>query len=185
MEDSGGRRPHCRRVRDELAIDVRRSAGGEGPAHGSVDETARDSPRQPETARSAAVERGDLPASAPVRHSPTMAERSASTFSGKHTTARRMSPARGRRRSLGVALAATCALGLAPAPLTELQGRARGHLAIVGIGPGQSTWRTPEASKLIAEAEVVWVVVNPEMRPMRIPEHIISPFLGEKSGEPS
>ena len=39
--------------------------------------------------------------------------------------------------------------------------------------------------KLIAEAEVVWVVVNPEMRPMRIPEHIISPFLGEKSGEPS
>lgn len=48
---------------------------------------------------------------------------------------------------------ATCALGLAPAPLTELQGRARGHLAIVGIGPGQSAWRTPEASKLIAEAE--------------------------------
>ncbi|GKY88853.1 precorrin-3B C(17)-methyltransferase [Sinisalibacter aestuarii] len=48
---------------------------------------------------------------------------------------------------------ATCALGRAPGPITSLNGRARGHLAIVGIGPGQSSWRTPEASRLIAEAE--------------------------------
>ncbi|MBD3679939.1 MAG: precorrin-3B C(17)-methyltransferase [Rhodobacteraceae bacterium] len=48
---------------------------------------------------------------------------------------------------------ATCAVALAPEPITELKGRPRGRLSIVGIGPGQATWRTPEASRLIAEAE--------------------------------
>jgi len=38
-------------------------------------------------------------------------------------------------------------------PITELRGRTRGRLSIVGIGPGQATWRTPEVSKLIADAE--------------------------------
>ncbi|GFE65021.1 hypothetical protein KIN_20950 [Litoreibacter roseus] len=47
----------------------------------------------------------------------------------------------------------TCALALAPQPLTQLRGQARGRLSIVGIGPGQSSWRTPEASRLIAEAD--------------------------------
>lgn len=49
--------------------------------------------------------------------------------------------------------AATCAIATAPGPITELRGRARGHLALVGIGPGQAEWRTPEASRLIAEAD--------------------------------
>ncbi|MDQ7080443.1 MAG: precorrin-3B C(17)-methyltransferase [Paracoccaceae bacterium] len=48
---------------------------------------------------------------------------------------------------------ATCALARAEAPITALRGRARGRLAIVGIGPGQAAWRTPEASRLIAEAD--------------------------------
>ncbi len=48
---------------------------------------------------------------------------------------------------------ATCALALAPAPLTDLRGRAIGRLSIVGIGPGQAAWRTPEVSKLVAESE--------------------------------
>jgi cobalt-precorrin 5A hydrolase/precorrin-3B C17-methyltransferase len=48
---------------------------------------------------------------------------------------------------------ATCALALSPGPLATLRGRPRGHLAVVGIGPGQASWRTPEASRLIAEAE--------------------------------
>ncbi len=48
---------------------------------------------------------------------------------------------------------ATCALALAPAPLTDLRGRPRGRLSVVGIGPGQAAWRTPEVSRLIAEAE--------------------------------
>jgi len=48
---------------------------------------------------------------------------------------------------------ATCALGRCDRPLEEIPGRARGRLSVVGIGPGQAGWRTPEASKLIAEAE--------------------------------
>ncbi len=48
---------------------------------------------------------------------------------------------------------ATAALAVAPKPITALPGRPRGHLSIVGIGPGQSEWRTPEASRLIAEAD--------------------------------
>jgi cobalt-precorrin 5A hydrolase/precorrin-3B C17-methyltransferase len=47
---------------------------------------------------------------------------------------------------------ATAALAVAPEPITELRGRPRGKLSIVGIGPGQAAWRTPEASRLIAEA---------------------------------
>ena len=48
---------------------------------------------------------------------------------------------------------ATCALAIAPAPLTDLQGQARGRLSVVGIGPGQATWRTPEVSRLVSEAD--------------------------------
>ncbi len=48
---------------------------------------------------------------------------------------------------------ATCALSIAPEPLTELKGRSRGKLSIIGIGPGQHSWRTPEASKLVQDAE--------------------------------
>ena len=48
---------------------------------------------------------------------------------------------------------ATCAVGRCDAPLTEIPGRARGRLSVVGIGPGQAAWRTPEVSKLIAEAD--------------------------------
>lgn len=48
---------------------------------------------------------------------------------------------------------ATCALVRTPMPPTVLKGRPRGRLSIVGIGPGQSSWRTPEVSRLVAEAE--------------------------------
>lgn len=48
---------------------------------------------------------------------------------------------------------ATCALAVSAQPVTEIKGRSRGKLSIVGIGPGQASWRTPEASQLIAEAE--------------------------------
>ncbi len=48
---------------------------------------------------------------------------------------------------------ATAALALAPAPIEALRGAARGRLSVVGIGPGQASWRTPEASRLIADAE--------------------------------
>jgi len=46
---------------------------------------------------------------------------------------------------------ATCAIGRAAAPIDPAAlGRRRGRLAIVGIGPGDPAWRTPEASGLIA-----------------------------------
>ncbi|MEM9786963.1 MAG: precorrin-3B C(17)-methyltransferase [Pseudomonadota bacterium] len=48
---------------------------------------------------------------------------------------------------------ATCAVARAPAALTEFRGRARGRLSVVGIGPGQAAWRTPEVSRLVAEAD--------------------------------
>lgn len=47
----------------------------------------------------------------------------------------------------------TCAVAVALSPITEMPGRARGKLSIIGIGPGQHSWRTPEASTLVAEAE--------------------------------
>jgi cobalt-precorrin 5A hydrolase/precorrin-3B C17-methyltransferase len=49
---------------------------------------------------------------------------------------------------------ATCAIGRATKPLdASTIGRARGHLAIIGIGPGAAAWRTPEADALIAQAD--------------------------------
>lgn len=47
----------------------------------------------------------------------------------------------------------TVALGEAVEPLVDLAGRSRGRLSIVGIGPGQASWRTPEVSRLVADAE--------------------------------
>ncbi|MGR3757190.1 MAG: precorrin-3B C(17)-methyltransferase [Tranquillimonas sp.] len=48
---------------------------------------------------------------------------------------------------------ATCALARASEAPPVLPGRRRGRLSLVGIGPGQAAWRTPEASRLIAEAD--------------------------------
>jgi cobalt-precorrin 5A hydrolase/precorrin-3B C17-methyltransferase len=49
---------------------------------------------------------------------------------------------------------ATCAVARAPAALDAARiGRPRGRLALVGIGPGDPAWRTPEATALLAAAE--------------------------------
>ena len=47
----------------------------------------------------------------------------------------------------------TCAVARQSEPITAPKGRARGKLSIISIGPGQHSWRTPEASQLIAEAQ--------------------------------
>jgi len=48
---------------------------------------------------------------------------------------------------------ATCALARATLPLDAANvGTARGSLSIVGIGPGTPAWRTPEVTRLLAEA---------------------------------
>lgn len=66
----------------------------------------------------------------------------------------------GRRGALVVAKRksrnATCAIARSPNPLDPSRiGRARGRLAIVGIGPGEAAWRTPEASAALADASDV------------------------------
>lgn len=48
---------------------------------------------------------------------------------------------------------ATAALVRVDAPIVGLTGRGRGKVSLIGIGPGQADWRTPEASKLVAEAD--------------------------------
>ncbi len=51
---------------------------------------------------------------------------------------------------------ATCAIARAPQPIiAEAIGRPRGRLAIIGIGPGDPGWRTPEASAALAQASDV------------------------------
>jgi cobalt-precorrin 5A hydrolase/precorrin-3B C17-methyltransferase len=48
---------------------------------------------------------------------------------------------------------ATCAVARAPAPIVaDAIGRQRGMLAVIGIGPGDPAWRTPEASAALAHA---------------------------------
>ncbi|MGH6912139.1 MAG: cobalamin biosynthesis protein, partial [Geminicoccales bacterium] len=49
---------------------------------------------------------------------------------------------------------ATCAIARAPAPIDPLRvGRPRGTLAIIGLGPGDARWRTPDAEALLDGAE--------------------------------
>ena len=47
----------------------------------------------------------------------------------------------------------TAALAVAPAPILTPPGRARGRLSVIGTGPGRASLRTPEATRLAAEAE--------------------------------
>ena len=49
---------------------------------------------------------------------------------------------------------ATMALAQMPAPMrADLPGRKPGRVMLVGIGPGQPEWRTPEASRLVQSAD--------------------------------
>ena len=51
---------------------------------------------------------------------------------------------------------ATCAIARAPSPVDPTSvGRARGHLSVIGIGPGADEWRTPQATRLLSQAEDV------------------------------
>jgi cobalt-precorrin 5A hydrolase / cobalt-factor III methyltransferase / precorrin-3B C17-methyltransferase len=48
---------------------------------------------------------------------------------------------------------ATCAIARTPQFIdAEATGRSRGHLSVIGIGPGKDEWRTPEATRLMSEA---------------------------------
>ena len=51
---------------------------------------------------------------------------------------------------------ATCAIARASQPIiAETIGRPRGRLAVIGIGPGDAGWRTPEATTALAKASDV------------------------------
>ena len=51
---------------------------------------------------------------------------------------------------------ATCAIGRATAIVdAQALGQARGHLAIVGIGPGRADWRTGAAESALRQAEII------------------------------
>jgi cobalt-precorrin 5A hydrolase / precorrin-3B C17-methyltransferase len=51
---------------------------------------------------------------------------------------------------------ATCAIARAAVPLDATRiGRARGRLAVIGIGPGDAAWRTAEADAALAASEDV------------------------------
>ncbi len=48
---------------------------------------------------------------------------------------------------------ATCAIAKSDTPIDLVRtGKPQGKLSVIGIGPGQDAWRTPEASLLISEA---------------------------------
>jgi len=49
-------------------------------------------------------------------------------------------------------LRATCAIARKSEPLTELAGRSRGRLSIIGIGPGSDEWRSPQATDELINA---------------------------------
>lgn len=51
---------------------------------------------------------------------------------------------------------ATCAIARALETIApEAVGRPRGHLSVIGIGPGKDAWRTPQATTLLANASDV------------------------------
>ncbi|WP_029057645.1 precorrin-3B C(17)-methyltransferase [Stappia stellulata] len=51
---------------------------------------------------------------------------------------------------------ATVAVAQSPVPLKSPEiGRARGRLSVIGIGPGRDDWRTPQSSRLLAEADEI------------------------------
>jgi cobalt-precorrin 5A hydrolase/precorrin-3B C17-methyltransferase len=51
---------------------------------------------------------------------------------------------------------ATCAIAWAPQPMiADTIGRPRGRLAVIGIGPGDPDWRTPEANTTLAQSSDV------------------------------
>jgi cobalt-precorrin 5A hydrolase/precorrin-3B C17-methyltransferase len=47
---------------------------------------------------------------------------------------------------------ATCAVAMAPAPILEARGRARGRVSLVGLGPGDLSSRSPGASEALRRA---------------------------------
>ena len=52
-------------------------------------------------------------------------------------------------------LRATCAIARAAEPIEATAGTARGHLTLVGLGPGSAEWRTAECETVLHQAEEI------------------------------
>lgn len=50
---------------------------------------------------------------------------------------------------------ATIAIARSARPFADLAGRKPGKVSLIGMGPGKSDWRTPEASRLVMEADLL------------------------------
>ncbi|MGI9420487.1 MAG: precorrin-3B C(17)-methyltransferase [Geminicoccaceae bacterium] len=69
---------------------------------------------------------------------------------------------------------ATVAVTRAPGLLTpEEIGRPQGYLAIVGIGPGASGWRSPEADRLLSAVDH-WVGYHGYLELLQKPDHVMA-----------
>jgi cobalt-precorrin 5A hydrolase / cobalt-factor III methyltransferase / precorrin-3B C17-methyltransferase len=152
----------------ELAALVRRTLGAAKLAPAAIGTVVSIDLKMDEPAVTALAERLGaparfFPASRLLKETPRLQHPSAATFraTGCYGVAEGAALAAvGRQGVLVVAKRksrnATCAIARAPQPLDPGRiGRARGSLAIVGIGPGDAAWRTPEASAALTQASDV------------------------------
>jgi len=157
---------HC--PPSELAALVRRTLRDAGLAAGAIAAVVSIDLKMDEPAVSALAERLGVPArffpaARLLKETPRLRSRSAAAFraTGCYGVAEGAALAAvGPRGALVVAKRksrnATCAVARALRPLDPARiGLARGRLAIVGIGPGDAAWRTPEATAALAEASDV------------------------------
>ena len=152
----------------ELAGLVRRTLGRGKLAAGAIAAVVSIDLKMDEPAVTALAESLGVPArffqsSRLLKETPRLQSPSAATFraTGCYGVAEGAAlAAAGREGVLVVAKRksrnATCAIARAARPLDPVRiGRARGSLAVVGIGPGDAAWRTPEASAALAQASDV------------------------------
>jgi cobalt-precorrin 5A hydrolase / precorrin-3B C17-methyltransferase len=101
-----------------------------------------------------------FPASRLLAETPRLSERSEAAFRATGCWGVAEGAALAAAGSDGVLVApkrksrrATCAVARAARPIAaEAIGRARGRLAVIGIGPGDPSWRTPEANAALTQA---------------------------------
>ena len=152
----------------ELAALARRTLRAANLAPGAVAAVVSIDLKMDEPAVTALAERIGVPArffpaSRLLKETPRLQSPSAATFraTGCYGVAEGAAlAAAGPKGALVVAKRksrhATCAVARSPRPLDPVRiGQARGRLAIVGMGPGDAAWRTPEASAALAQASDV------------------------------
>ena len=153
---------------EELAALVRRTLRATNLAPGAVAavvsiDLKMDEPAVAMLADRLGVPARFFPAERLLKETPRLRSPSAAAFraTGCYGVAEGAALAAVGRRGALVAVkrksrSATCAVARAPSPLDPARiGQARGRLAIVGIGPGDAAWRTPEASAALAAASDV------------------------------